>query len=71
MPAYEHFSSTEVLSRLAMEKMLAKLSTRRYRSGLEPVGKRVEASARSTSQLRGLAALRRGHRARSRRAAGR
>ena len=25
VPAYEHFSSTEVLSRLAMEKMLAKL----------------------------------------------
>src|ERR1019366_3406725 len=27
VPAYEHFSSTEVLNRLAMEKMLAKLST--------------------------------------------
>ena len=50
MPAYEHFSSTEVLSRLAMEKMLAKLSTRRYKSGLEPVGERVEARASSTSR---------------------
>src|SRR5487761_2561250 len=29
IPAYEHLSSTEVLGRLAMEKMLAKLSTRR------------------------------------------
>ena len=48
--AYEHFSSTEVLSRLAMDKMLAKLSTCRYRSGLEPVGERVEASASSTSR---------------------
>jgi len=50
VPAYEHFSSTEVLSRLAMDKMLAKLSTRRYKSGLEPVGKRVEQSATSTSR---------------------
>jgi putative transposase len=50
VPAYEHFSSTEVLSRLAMDKMLAKLSTRRYRFGLEPVGERVEASASSTSR---------------------
>jgi transposase-like protein len=50
VPAYEHFSSTEVLSRLAMEKMLAKLSTRRYRSGLEPVGERVEARSTSTSR---------------------
>ncbi len=50
VPAYEHFSSTEVLSRLAMEKMLAKLSARRYKSGLEPVGERVEARASSTSR---------------------
>jgi transposase-like protein len=50
VPAYEHFSSTEVLSRLALEKMLAKLSTRRYKSGLEPVGERVEAHASSTSR---------------------
>jgi len=33
-----------------MEKMLAKLSTRRYKSGLEPVGERVEARASSTSR---------------------
>ena len=71
VPAYEHFSSTEVLSRLAMDKMLAKLSTRRYRSGLEPVGERVEAERQFDVELRGLAPLRRGHRARPRRAAGR
>lgn len=35
---YELFSSTELLGRLAMERMLAKLSCRRYRAGLEPVG---------------------------------
>ncbi len=50
VPAYEHFASTEVLGRLAMEKMLAKLSTRRYRVGLEPVGSKVEARATSTSR---------------------
>jgi transposase-like protein len=50
VPAYEHFSSTEVLSRLAMEKMLAKLSTRRYALGLEPVGEKVDQRATSTSR---------------------
>jgi len=48
--AYDLFSSTELLGRLAMEKMLAGLSTRRYRLGLEPVGSKVESSARSTSR---------------------
>ena len=36
--AYELFSSTDLLDRMAMERMLAKLSCRRYRLGLEPVG---------------------------------
>jgi hypothetical protein len=48
--AYELFSQTEVLGRMAMERMLAGLSTRRYPAGLEPVGQKVEASARSTSK---------------------
>jgi putative transposase len=50
VPAYELFSSTEVLGRMAMGRMLAGLSTRRYPVGLEPVGQRVETSARSTSK---------------------
>jgi transposase-like protein len=50
VPAYELFSQTEILGRMAMGKMLAGLSTRRYPLGLEPVGQRVEASARSTSK---------------------
>jgi putative transposase len=50
VPSYELFSSTEILGRLAMERMLAKLSTRRYRAGLEPVGEAVESEARSTSK---------------------
>jgi transposase-like protein len=47
---YQVFSSTEMLGRLAMERMLAKLSTRRYRAALDPVGEAVEAEARSTSK---------------------
>ena len=50
VPAYELFSQTEVLGRLAMQKMLAGLSTRCYRAGLEPVGERVEKEATATSK---------------------
>jgi putative transposase len=50
VPAYELFSSTEVLGRMAMERMLGGLSSRRYPVGLEPVGQRMEKSARSTSK---------------------
>ena len=50
IPAYEHFSSTEVLGEMAMEKMLAKLSTRRYSLGLEPVGTAVEARSSGKSR---------------------
>jgi hypothetical protein len=48
--SYETFTSTEVLGRMAMERMLAGLSTRRYPIGLEPVGTRVEQDAKSTSK---------------------
>jgi transposase-like protein len=50
VPTYELFSGTEVLGRMAMERMLAGLSTRRYPVGLEPVGFRVEQAAVSTSK---------------------
>jgi transposase-like protein len=50
VPGYELFSSTELLSSVAMERMLAGLSTRRYRSGREPVGTAVEATASGTSK---------------------
>jgi transposase-like protein len=50
VPAYELFSSTDVLSQMTLERMMAKLSTRRYAAGLEPVGTAVEAKARSTSK---------------------
>ena len=48
--SYELFSSTELLGKMAMERMLAGLSSRRYGVGLEPVGERVEAKAVSTSK---------------------
>jgi len=48
--SYEVLGSTEVLGRLAMSKMLAGLSTRRYPVGLEPVGAAVQASASGTSR---------------------
>ncbi len=38
LPAYELFSSTDLLGEAAIGRMLAGLSTRRYRDGLEPVG---------------------------------
>jgi putative transposase len=48
--SYELFSQTEVLGRMAMERMLAGLSTRRYPVGLEPVGTRTEQTATGTSK---------------------
>jgi putative transposase len=48
--AYELFSHTEVLGRLALERMLGGLSTRRYPIGLEPVGTQVEQAATGTSK---------------------
>jgi putative transposase len=50
VPAYELFASTELLGELTLERMMAKLSTRRYGVGLEPVGTAVEASACATSR---------------------
>lgn len=48
--SYGVFSSSELLDEIALERMMAKLSTRRYHAGLEPVGSDVEATARSTSR---------------------
>jgi len=50
VPAYDLFASTELLGGMALERMMAKLSTRRYSAGLEPVGAGVDATARSTSK---------------------
>ena len=48
--AYQLFSGTELLGRLALERMLHGLSTRRYPIGLEPVGAQVEQAATGTSK---------------------
>jgi len=48
--SYELFSSTEILGRMAMEKMLAGLSTRRYPVGLEPVGQQVTEKSSATGR---------------------
>lgn len=48
--SYELFSSTELLGKLALEKMLAGLSTRRYPVGLEPVGAQVTETSTATSK---------------------
>jgi transposase-like protein len=50
VPSYDLFSSTEVLGQLALERMLAGLSSRRYGRGLEPAGQAVEETAVSTSK---------------------
>ena len=50
VPAYELFNGTELLGRMAMERMLAGVSTRRYPAALEPVGEQVEQDAKSTSR---------------------
>ena len=50
IPSYELFTSTEILGRMAMEKMLAGLSTRRYPVGLEPVGRQVAETCSATSK---------------------
>ena len=48
--AYEVFTGTEVLSAMALERMLGGLSSRRYPVGLEPVGAAVEQTASATSK---------------------
>jgi len=50
LPSYDLFSSTEILSQMALERMLAGLSSRRYGHGLEPAGQAVEEAAASTSK---------------------
>jgi putative transposase len=47
---YQHFADRDPLARVVLERMLAGVSTRRYRRTQEPVGEQVEAKARSTSK---------------------
>jgi putative transposase len=50
LPTWQAFAGTQLLDQLTLERMLAKLSTRRYRAGLEPVGIQLDRTANSTSK---------------------
>jgi putative transposase len=50
LSTYEHFADRDPLRRVVLERMLAGVSTRRYRRTQEPVGEEVEIRARSTSK---------------------
>ena len=50
LPTWQAFVGTQLLDQLAVERMLAKLSTRRYGAGLEPVGSRAEQASSGTSR---------------------
>ena len=50
LSTYAWASDTELLDRETMSRMLAKLSTRRYDTGLEPMGDTVGAKSRSVSK---------------------
>jgi transposase-like protein len=50
LPSYDLFTGTEVLGEMALERMLAGLSSRRYARGLEPAGTAVEEAASATSK---------------------
>jgi putative transposase len=50
LATYEHFADRDPLGRVVLERMLAGVSTRRYRRTQEPVGEEVEIRARSTSK---------------------
>jgi transposase-like protein len=47
---YGHFADRDPLRRVVLERMLAGVSTRRYRRTQEPVGEEIEVKARSTSK---------------------
>ena len=50
VPTYQAFAATDLLDQLAVERMLAKLSCRRYPAGLEPVGTQVVQASSGTSK---------------------
>jgi putative transposase len=50
LQTYQHFADRDPLTQTVLERMLAGVSTRRYRRTQEPVGAEVEQEARSTSK---------------------
>jgi putative transposase len=50
LATYRHFADRDLLTQVVLERMLAGVSTRRYRRTQEPVGEEVEQRAHSTSK---------------------
>ena len=50
LATYAHFADRDPLTKVVLERMLAGVSTRRYRRTQEPVGSGLEEAARSTSK---------------------
>jgi putative transposase len=50
LQTYQYFADRDPLTKSVLERMLAGVSTRRYRRTQEPVGAELEAAARSTSR---------------------
>jgi len=50
LATYAHFADRDPLTAVVLERMLAGVSTRRYRRTQEPIGATVEQAARSTSK---------------------
>jgi Transposase, Mutator family len=50
LQSYEYFADRDPLQRVVLERMLAGVSTRRYRRTQEPVGEQIETRERSTSK---------------------
>jgi putative transposase len=50
LSTYRHFADRNPVTRLVLERMLAGVSTRRYRRTQEPIGREVENRARSISK---------------------
>ena len=50
LSTYDHFADRDQLEDVMLERMLAGVSTRKYRRAQEPVGEEIEINARSTSK---------------------
>jgi transposase-like protein len=55
LESFRFFASRDLLTQTALDRMLARLSTRRYRAGLEPVGVEPKATTRSSISRRFVA----------------
>jgi putative transposase len=61
LSTYEHFADRDPLGRVMLERMLAGVSTRRYRRTQEPVGEQVEVRVRGRRPVRGVKVVREAH----------